>query len=336
MANLPNFFRNARVIGRGAFGLVYLATNTRENRRCAVKQIHCADPTAQSEIAALTRLGGHRSIVTFHDYEVYQNTVFLEMEYCEEGSLNTFYAKYRGSAVINPRLIFKFMKEVTSGLQYLHGIRVVHRDLKPDNILISPGNYGNYQAKITDFGLARVITDGLCNGQIHRFYMQSQVGTLYFMAPEILNGNYTINVDIFSMGIIFTSLIMGAWNDTGKLHLGIKHQGTPKPLGIIQQFDRSYEYELPANFPSSLRMKVLLLSMMAGDHHRRPSAGDVAQILDGMNDRDDVRASVPGANPYLGYVHPQTGQQGQLSWWEWITGSIIVAVILAIIYAVFK
>ncbi|XP_072024904.1 serine/threonine-protein kinase pdik1l-A-like [Amphiura filiformis] len=325
MSILPNFFQNARVIGRGAFGVVYMARNTRENRTCALKQINADNDTVQAEITALAQLRGHDGVVTFHRALRYQGSVWLEMEYCEEGSLNTFYTRNRGRHdIINPPLIFRFMKETISALQYLHRNGIAHRDLKPDNILISSGTDGIHHTKITDFGLAKVISDRLYNGNILSFYMTSGVGTMFFMAPEVINGSYTIKVDIFAMGLIFSSLIMGAWSQRHGLFLAVMHGGSPKPIGLIQSCNPQFQYTLPGEFPASLRMKVLLQSMLSADHHHRPSAEDVMGILNGMNDSDDIRTSNPGATPYQTFACVD-----RINWWK-VGG--IVAIILLVLF----
>ncbi len=97
------------------------------------------------------------------------------------------------------------MKQATSGLQFLHSLNKVHRDIKPGNILVTKDMNNALLVKITDFGLAR---------SVHKSGMQTVCGTPIFIAPEIYNiyygkreMKYTSKVDIFSLGLVFLAII---------------------------------------------------------------------------------------------------------------------------------
>lgn len=138
----------------------------------------------------------HANVVRGDHSFIYNNSIrILVMEYCAEGNFETQLKKshdYYGS--VEPRLILIY--HIAEGLDYLHNVlKIVHRDLKADNILIKDG-----VAKISDFGL--------CNE--NKAYLISQKGNLAYVAPEIVNGiPYDERVDIWSLGLMFVEIILG-------------------------------------------------------------------------------------------------------------------------------
>lgn len=90
------------------------------------------------------------------------------------------------------------IKQLLKTIKYVHSKRIIHRDLKPDNIIINPENM---QIKLIDFGLSSYYSD-ITN-------LTTKVGTPYFVAPEVLDGNYNKEVDLWSIGIITYTLLTG-------------------------------------------------------------------------------------------------------------------------------
>ena len=101
-------------------------------------------------------------------------------------------------------------------------------------------------------------------------------------------------MDIYSLGLTFTSLISESGNRRTGLYIAVVTAGftrTETPLGMMLHCDRGYRFHLPQGYPASLRMKMLLVSMLAADYHRRPSADKVIRTLQGMNTNDIGRVT---------------------------------------------
>lgn len=117
-------------------------------------------------------------------------SIFIAMEYCGGGSLEAIYkrVKVRGGR-IGEKVLGKIAEGVLSGLSYLHERRIIHRDIKPQNILL--GSEG--QVKLCDFGVSGEVVNSLAT---------TFTGTSYYMAPERIQGQpYTVTSDVWSLGL---------------------------------------------------------------------------------------------------------------------------------------
>ncbi|KAK9469373.1 kinase-like domain-containing protein [Lipomyces arxii] len=117
-------------------------------------------------------------------------SISIAMEYCEGGSLDAVYkhVKARGGR-IGERVLGKIAEGVLSGLSYLHERRIIHRDIKPQNILLDV----NGQVKLCDFGVSGEVVNSLAT---------TFTGTSYYMAPERIQGqSYTVTSDVWSLGL---------------------------------------------------------------------------------------------------------------------------------------
>ncbi|KAI8063894.1 kinase-like domain-containing protein [Gongronella butleri] len=187
-----------RLIGRGAFGRVYLGFNTSTEEWIAAKEldleIRSNGPQQgarihqlNEEIRLLARLD-HTNIVQYlgHQVDEPDRRLLIFMEYVPGGSVSRL-LEDRGPLPLS--VIKYFTRQILMGLTYIHGEHITHRDIKGANILVD--NKG--VCKISDFGLSR-----LNHGSAS---MRSMHGTVYFMAPEAVNNNgYTDKVDIWSLG----------------------------------------------------------------------------------------------------------------------------------------
>jgi calcium-dependent protein kinase len=93
--------------------------------------------------------------------------------------------------------------QLVSAIQYLHAHGICHRDLKPENILIvsnTKDSVDRVDVKIIDFGLSKIVSN--CQGDWRRRKMNTKIGTPYYVSPEILAGEYTIQCDMWALGII--------------------------------------------------------------------------------------------------------------------------------------
>ncbi|KAK9788436.1 hypothetical protein WJX73_004917 [Symbiochloris irregularis] len=195
-------YENVEKIGEGTYGVVYRARDVATGQVIALKKIRLEQEeegvpsTAIREISLLKELR-HVNVVRLMDVIHCDRRLYLVFEYLDL-DLKRFMDTHP-HLCRDHRLIKLYMYQMLEGIAYCHSHRVLHRDLKPQNLLIDRSN--NY-LKLADFGLARAF------GLPVRAYTH-EVVTLWYRAPEILLGaqHYSTAVDLWSIGCIFAELI---------------------------------------------------------------------------------------------------------------------------------
>jgi serine/threonine-protein kinase len=198
------------VLGKGAMGLVYDGFDPKLNRRVAIKTILTGtldEATARHyslrfkrEVRAVARLN-HPNIVQVYDFGNEGDLAYIVMEYIKGKELKDhFEAKER----FDLKTIFRLMTELLDALECAHEAGVIHRDVKPANVMIDAGGH----AKLTDFGVARFTEpDG---EQLEATRAGTIVGTPSYMSPEQIQGQaLDRRTDIFSAGVLFYQLLTG-------------------------------------------------------------------------------------------------------------------------------
>lgn len=186
-------------LGRGAFGSVYAALNWSTGETVAIKQVRLSDmPKTElnvimQEIDLLKNLH-HPNIVKYHGFVKSTDSLYIILEYCEQGSLHSI-CKNFGKFPEN--LVALYISQVLQGLLFLHEQGVIHRDIKGANILTTKEGL----IKLADFGVATK-QSGLAEGSV--------VGTPYWMAPEVIElSGATTASDIWSLGCTVIELLDG-------------------------------------------------------------------------------------------------------------------------------
>lgn len=187
-------------IGSGAYGKVFLASEVNTGILRAVKVVQknrISDYTSfQNEIDILGHLD-HPNIVNIIETYETDRLCFLVLEHCSGGELFERISSQRYLTEIQAANI---MKALFSAVAYCHDHGVCHRDLKPENCLFS-NQTNDSDIKLIDFGLSKVFDEDEM--------MHSMNGTPYYIAPEILSGNYNYQVDCWSLGIILYIMLSG-------------------------------------------------------------------------------------------------------------------------------
>ncbi len=196
------------IIGKGAFGIVYKGTNKQKEaiaaKRIDVRERH-RDKTSMlvNNMQTLLFLN-HDNIVRIVDVvKQGELTTWILMEYCCHGDLNAYFSKRPD---VSESEMIKLMLDTARGLQYLHEMDIIHRDVKPENILV--GGDKQIKAKLTDFDLSKILEEGYDTSA-----MSSNVGTPVFKAPEFFmrdsNGKlrYHRNVDIYALALTYLAMI---------------------------------------------------------------------------------------------------------------------------------
>lgn len=198
-----------RALGRGGMGQVYLAEHVKMGRRCAVKVMHRAlsqDSTAVSrfarEAANASRVN-HPSVATIFDFgETSDRLIYLAMEYVEGESLSALLER---EGPLGTRRGVGIAIHIADALTAAHQHGVVHRDLKPDNILI--GRRGTVEhVKVVDFGIAKAM-DAASNGLTQTGFV---VGTPRYMSPEqLIAEEVDGRTDIYALGLVLFEMLVG-------------------------------------------------------------------------------------------------------------------------------
>jgi len=157
-----------------------------------------------NEVAILQKLD-HPNIVKY--YETYEDIrfLYLVMQYCPHGELFDSFDHFEKAGVkYTEQQTAKLIRKTLSALQHCHSENIIHRDIKPENILFDVNN----NLVIVDFGLAKQT----------KAVMNVVAGTPYFMAPEVIDGNYQEKCDIWSLGVVLYMLVSGTlpFNGTSK------------------------------------------------------------------------------------------------------------------------
>jgi serine/threonine-protein kinase len=195
-------YRIEALIGSGGMGAVYRAVDPLLRRVVAIKVLAAAhdDETAQErffrEARAIARLE-HRNIVRIYEADAPEGTPYIAMEFLEGQDGRQF---VKSSPSLSRGL--DVMVQVFEGLACAHGLGVIHRDVKPGNMIVLPGDV----VKLIDFGLARLADDqrDLTRGQVF--------GSAPFMAPEQITNPSQIDArtDVYSAGVVLYCLVTGA------------------------------------------------------------------------------------------------------------------------------
>ncbi|KAK2864998.1 negative regulator of the PHO system [Arthroderma sp. PD_2] len=199
----PSSFQQLEKLGEGTYATVFKGRNRQTGEMVALKEIHLdseegTPSTAIREISLMKELK-HENIVGLHDVIHTENKLMLVFEYMDKDLKK--YMDVRGDrGQLDYITIKSFMHQLMRGIAFCHDNRVLHRDLKPQNLLIN--NKG--QLKLADFGLARAF--GI---PVNTF--SNEVVTLWYRAPDVLLGSRTYNtsIDIWSAGCIMAEMYTG-------------------------------------------------------------------------------------------------------------------------------
>jgi len=215
-------------IGEGTYGVVYKAKNEGNGELVALKRIKLDSEdeglpaTAIKEISLLKGLN-HPNIVRLHEVIHEEKKLTLVFEYLDMDLKKLMDEKKRKGDKLAPDAIKSFLYQLLQGIAFCHEQRVLHRDLKPQNLLINRKG----ELKLADFGLARSFGIPV-RSKSH------EVVTLWYRAPDVLMGStkYSSSIDIWSTGCIFAEMVTGkplfpGKNNQDQLQQIFKVLGTP-------------------------------------------------------------------------------------------------------------
>ncbi|OJF15101.1 hypothetical protein BG844_06340 [Couchioplanes caeruleus subsp. caeruleus] len=251
-------------VGQGATGTVWRGMERTSGEHVAVKLLHegmLRQPKLVTRFVqerTILKMLRHEYIVGVRDLLSAGESLGLVMDFVAGGSLREH---LRREGTLPPGEAARLLAQVAAALAEAHGINVVHRDVKPDNILLREAD-GRLDVRLTDFGIARILdTPGLTTPQ-------AIIGTPHYMAPETISGGEpTPPADVYALGVVLHELVAGRPPYAGD------------PMTVL----RSHLDDEPVR-PAGIAEELwsVIRSCMDKDRDRRPSAVELAEILSGL------------------------------------------------------
>lgn len=277
-------YKVLELIGGGGMSNVYLAHDIILNRDVAIKVLRY-DATNeeenmrrfQREALSATSLM-HPNIVTIYDVGEDGDMHYIVMEYVKGKTLKQYIKEY---APLSPARSVQIMKQLTSAISHAHENQIIHRDIKPQNILMD--EEGN--VKVTDFGIATSLA------ATSYTKTNSVIGTVHYLSPEQARGGIaTKKSDIYSLGIVLYELLTGELPFSGEsaVSIALKHLQAETPS--VRDFD--------ASIPQSLE-NVILKATAKNPSHRYASVEEMEADLEtclSMARRDEPKFIPPVDN----------------------------------------
>ncbi len=270
------------VIGQGGMSTVYKAFDTQLQRTVALKLMHShlADkPDFQSRFLAEGRAIAaldHPNIIRVYEVALRNNQLFLIMDYLDGGTLrHHLNSQLEQGQYLDFREIVTLTKQIAQALHYAHGQGIIHRDVKPDNVLLKKETEGDAlpatgpRAVLTDFGLAKRIDQQgplTATGEL--------LGTLAYMAPEqFTGGTVDSRCDIYALGVTLYELVTGRppFGSTSAVDMILMHtQGEPERI-----------QDLRGDTPPAL-VSIIHRCMIKNPEERYETAGEIARELEAL------------------------------------------------------
>jgi serine/threonine protein kinase len=274
------------LLGRGTEGCVYLARDSLLGRQVALKTLREGVVGETRGVEEARMLAGleHPNIVRVYHARRHDGVWFVIYEYLPGGSLQS---QIQRLGPLPLRRALDLMAQAASGLAHAHGAGILHRDVKPQNLLLSRAG----DIKLADFGLAldlraRAKTTG------------QPIGTPAFLAPELWSGSTaTPAADVFSLGVCLYYTL------TGRLPFVARD---PEQLCRAQL---ELEPKLPVGLPAAVRG--LVLAMMAKDAESRPSSHLLSESLRALSDNPYRTATPQVSSPRLNATNPFVAGGGE-------------------------
>jgi eukaryotic-like serine/threonine-protein kinase len=338
-------YRIQRKLGAGGMADVYLAEDQELGRRIAIKILNGRHANDDQFIERFRREAknaaalNHPNIVSIYDRGEAEDTYYIAMEYLDGRTLKELIVG-RGAAPIN--VAIEYARQILSALRFAHRHGIVHRDIKPHNVLVD----GEGRVKVTDFGIARAGTSQMTEAG-------SIVGTAQYLSPEqARGGEVDPRSDLYSLGIVLYELLTGKTPFDGEtpVEIAMKHlSATPKPPSklrpdVPRELDMVVMRALAKNpddrYQSADEMEADLERVARGAHVsattvdtatqvlRRPAAGAAAAATAATMIAPPAASTPAVPPPLIEEEELASGDEGRPIWpWLVAIGFVVAAVI---------
>ena len=296
-------YKVTKGLGQGAYGSVASAVHIASGESIAIKKVsnvftkRILTKRALRELKLLRHFRGHKNITCLYDLDITNPSAFNEVYLYEELMEADLHAIIRSGQPLTDAHFQSFIYQTLCGLKYIHSANVLHRDLKPGNLLVN----ADCELKICDFGLARSAEQPEAE---NKAYLTEYVATRWYRAPEIMLSfkEYTKAIDLWSVGCIFAEMLTGRPLFPGRdyhhqLSLILGVLGTPSLddfYSITSSRSRDYIRSLPycdrANFAELFP-------------RAEPLALDLLEKLLAFSPKKRITVEEALAHPYLEPYH---------------------------------
>ncbi len=275
---LASRYRLTRRLGEGSFAETFLATDTLLQRQVAVKVLreqYARDPRFAAHFANEAQAAAavsHPNVVEVYDSGQAGETLFIVMEWVDGSNLKQM---IREQAPLPIPEATRLLRELLEGLAVIHQAGIVHRDVKPQNVLMTRQR----SAKLTDFGIARgAVASGLTETGV-------VVGTAAYMAPEQASGKPVgPGVDLYAAGVILFELVTGRLPFPGENAVQVMYRQVHEPAPRPRELNRAIPAELEG---------VILRALAKEPGQRFPTAEAMAEALVGTDSAEATRVVRP-------------------------------------------
>ena len=254
-------FEELKCVGKGNFGSAFLARSRKDNQPYIAKKIQLGNLSEKEQESALLEANllkslKHANVVGYKDSFVEKGILTIVMEYCEVGDLSYHIKRRQKDArPFDEDLIWNWFIQICLALEFIHGRKVLHRDIKSSNIFLT----GNNTVKLGDFGISKVLE----NTNEHAMTV---IGTPYYMSPEVCeNKPYTFKSDVWALGCVLYELCMLSHAFSAENLLGLVYKI------VAGKFD-----PIPQMYSDEMRSLINLL--LEKDVAKRPTCIDILRM----------------------------------------------------------
>jgi serine/threonine protein kinase len=282
---LPKYigkYKILQIIGMGGMGVIYKAVQESLNRIVALKVLppqFCSNEEVayrfEIEAKAISMLQ-HQNIVNIYEYGCEEGMRYFAMQFVDGDNLSTIIHKKK---ILSIQEVIDYSKQICRGLRYAHGQDIVHRDIKPQNILVDKENV----VRLTDFGIAKIFSVG------NMTLTGVTVGTPEYMSPEQAEGNsIDIQTDIYSLGIVMYEMLVKKppFNANNPIAIAYKHVHELPIAPSVKRRDTPKRLEL-----------IILKALKKNKNDRYETIAELLEHLDSVNIKEIVDHSTATFTP---------------------------------------
>lgn len=282
-------YRLIEMIGRGGFGEVWLAEKRSAlvSKRVAVKlplEVQVDFEAIQQEAELWEKASGHPNVLPLIDADIYDGQVVIVSEYADGGSL----AERLGRGPVPVATAVEKTIGILNGLEYLHSKQIIHRDIKPQNILLQGST-----PRLADFGISRAMNTDTISSVV--------AGTDAYMAPEAFDGERNVQTDVWSVGVVLYRMLKGSLpypqqHPTERMFaiLTKEHEplGEEIPADLRRTVARALARKPAERYRTAAGMRDELRTALAALHHREAEPARRTEVLPERGQQQQQRTEV--------------------------------------------